>query len=223
MLTLPIACCSLPIPCAVGISNGANGDIVGLDPKLGPLQDNGGPTPTMALLAGSPAIDTGANPLGLTADQRGFVPRTAGAGTDMGAVELGATALNTGTGGGGTGGGGGGTVVAPPPAFVSEQRVTVGKGRARTTVFQLNFNAPLNATAAQATGHYHVVQIIRAATKKRPAKTKGIPVRAAQYNPGSNSVTLTLGRYTALNQLRLTATGLIGVTGVSAATIVTKL
>jgi hypothetical protein len=29
------------------------------DPKLGPLQDNGGPTPTMALLPGSPAIDFG--------------------------------------------------------------------------------------------------------------------------------------------------------------------
>lgn len=31
-------------------------DIVGLDPALGPLQDNGGPTHTHALLAGSPAI-----------------------------------------------------------------------------------------------------------------------------------------------------------------------
>jgi hypothetical protein len=30
-----------------------------LNPKLGPLQDNGGPTPTMALLPGSPAIDAG--------------------------------------------------------------------------------------------------------------------------------------------------------------------
>ena len=29
-------------------------------PLLGPLQNNGGPTPTMALLPGSPAIDSGA-------------------------------------------------------------------------------------------------------------------------------------------------------------------
>jgi hypothetical protein len=35
------------------------GDLVGLDPMLGPLQDNGGPTWTHALLAGSPAIDAG--------------------------------------------------------------------------------------------------------------------------------------------------------------------
>ena len=32
------------------------------DPKLGPLQDNGGPTWTMALLSGSLAIDAGDNP-----------------------------------------------------------------------------------------------------------------------------------------------------------------
>ena len=44
-----------------------------LNPLLGPLQDNGGPTPTHALLAGSPAIDTG-DPLLLgTYDQRGTV------------------------------------------------------------------------------------------------------------------------------------------------------
>lgn len=35
-------------------------DQLGVDPLLGPLQDNGGPTPTHALLDGSPAIDAGA-------------------------------------------------------------------------------------------------------------------------------------------------------------------
>jgi hypothetical protein len=38
-------------------------DVVGLDPVLGPLQDNGGPTETDALLPGSPAL--------------GVIPRTA--------------------------------------------------------------------------------------------------------------------------------------------------
>src|SRR3989475_4483019 len=37
------------------------GDLVNMDPLLGPLQDNGGPTPTQALLLGSPAIDAGGN------------------------------------------------------------------------------------------------------------------------------------------------------------------
>jgi hypothetical protein len=44
-----------------------------LDPLLGPLQDNGGPTFTMALLLGSPALNAGdPDQLG-TADQRGVV------------------------------------------------------------------------------------------------------------------------------------------------------
>jgi hypothetical protein len=42
------------------------------DPMLGPLKDNGGPTPTMALLAGSPAIDTASVDTELNTDQRGF-------------------------------------------------------------------------------------------------------------------------------------------------------
>jgi hypothetical protein len=37
----------------------APGDQINTDPMLGPLQDNGGPTFTHALLPGSPAIDTG--------------------------------------------------------------------------------------------------------------------------------------------------------------------
>jgi hypothetical protein len=55
---------------------------------LGPLQDNGGPTFTQALLPGSPAID--AIPLvdcTLTEDQRG-VARPNGNGCDIGAYEL---------------------------------------------------------------------------------------------------------------------------------------
>ena len=48
-------------------------DQLGVDPKLGPLQNNGGPTLTMALLPGSPAIDKGSNSnllAGMTTDQR---------------------------------------------------------------------------------------------------------------------------------------------------------
>ena len=47
---------------------GPNG--ASLDPKLDVLRDNGGPTATMALLAGSPAIDAG-NSTGIATDQRG--------------------------------------------------------------------------------------------------------------------------------------------------------
>src|SRR5439155_9561689 len=51
----------------------ATGDIRNTDPMLGPLQDNGGPTFTHALLVGSPAIDTGKDLSGTGQDQRGSV------------------------------------------------------------------------------------------------------------------------------------------------------
>jgi len=56
---------------------------------LGPLQNNGGPTRTHALLAGSPAIDAGNNAANVDFDQRGagFV-RIVGASADIGAFEV---------------------------------------------------------------------------------------------------------------------------------------
>lgn len=72
------------------------GDQTGADPLLAPLADNGGPTQTMALSIGSPAIDAGVA-AGAAFDQRGR-PRTfddpgvanaaTGDGTDIGAFEL---------------------------------------------------------------------------------------------------------------------------------------
>ena len=79
---------------AEGFTDGENGDIVGtfensIDPLLGELQDNGGSTPTQALLEGSLAIDTGSNPNNLETDQRGEgFDRTVGEATDIGAFEL---------------------------------------------------------------------------------------------------------------------------------------
>jgi hypothetical protein len=60
-----------------------------LDPLLGPLQNNGGPTQTMALLPGSPAIGHGDNAKAPTTDQRG-ITRITGPGefTDIGAFEV---------------------------------------------------------------------------------------------------------------------------------------
>ena len=87
----------------IGISNGgagftAVGDQVGtiaspIDPKLDVLKDNGGYTPTHALLPGSPAIDA-ANPTGctdhdnlpLTIDQR-HASRPSGSQCDIGSFE----------------------------------------------------------------------------------------------------------------------------------------
>jgi len=57
------------------------------DPKLGPLQDNGGSTLTHALLPGSPAIDAGSEADCPDFDQRGVL-RPQGAGCDIGAFEV---------------------------------------------------------------------------------------------------------------------------------------
>jgi hypothetical protein len=69
-------------------SNSPAGNNTFQDPRLGPLADNGGPTLTMALLQGSPAIDAGAGSAFLFTDQRGF-PRPAGSAADIGAYESG--------------------------------------------------------------------------------------------------------------------------------------
>jgi CSLREA domain-containing protein len=78
----------------------------GSDPLLGGLADNGGPTRTQALQAGSPALDAGdpagcANPAGgvLAFDQRGYLrsvdgDANPGARCDLGAFEYLSTALN---------------------------------------------------------------------------------------------------------------------------------
>jgi hypothetical protein len=60
-----------------------------LDPRLGPLADNGGPTQTLALLPGSPAIAAGAPAGAPDTDQRGpGYARTIGGTIDIGAFEV---------------------------------------------------------------------------------------------------------------------------------------
>jgi hypothetical protein len=83
-----------------GLVNGVNGNLVGVaNPGLDPngLQNNGGPTQTIALLPGSPAIDAASNALAvdpstgqpLTTDQRGpGFPRIVNGTVDIGAYEV---------------------------------------------------------------------------------------------------------------------------------------
>jgi hypothetical protein len=83
----------------IGNGDGGGGfaasDLVGtsgaaLDPLLGPLQNNGGPTATMALLPGSPALDAG-DPAQLgAADQRGLARS---GGVNIGAYQASASAF----------------------------------------------------------------------------------------------------------------------------------
>ena len=77
----------------IGNSAGGSGfaasDLLNLDPQLGPLQNNGGPTQTMALLPGSPAIDAGDNNGAPDYDQRGpGFARIVNGTIDIGAFEV---------------------------------------------------------------------------------------------------------------------------------------
>jgi hypothetical protein len=87
-------------PSGSTITTGGSGTFDGMqlnvDPLLGPLQHNGGPTQTHALLSGSPAIDKG-NSSGSGVDQRdlprpvddpGFANASGGDGADIGAYEV---------------------------------------------------------------------------------------------------------------------------------------
>lgn len=83
------------------VTGTTTGNIIGVNPNLSPLADNGGPTPTHALWPGNPAVDNG-DPAGctdetgalLTTDQRGYARPMDGSGDgfphcDIGAFELG--------------------------------------------------------------------------------------------------------------------------------------
>ena len=77
----------------IGNSTGGSGfdatDLLDVNPRLGPLQDNGGPTLTHALLEGSPAMDAGDNTDAPEFDQRGEgFPRIVNDIIDIGAFEV---------------------------------------------------------------------------------------------------------------------------------------
>ncbi len=104
-----------------------------LDAKVGPLADNGGPTPTHALLPGSPAIDSGSNAICPPSDQRGRFRPVDGDGNgtvvcDRGAVEQGATALVS--------------------LSINDVTVTEGNGGTINATFTLSLSAPSSRTVS---------------------------------------------------------------------------
>lgn len=147
-----------------------------LDPRLGPLQNNGGPTQTHALLAGSPAID-GGNSSGSFNDQRGpgflrvidlLAPNASGGdGADIGAFEL---------------------QSEPPPATVSISGVIrrpSGTAISNTRVF-LN-DAQGNRVGLSTTGSFGIYTFSNVAT----GQTYFITVSSKRYRFAPQSVTPT--------------------------------
>ncbi len=72
---------------------GSQANLIGGNPQLGPLQDNGGPTFTMLPLPGSPVLGAGVTAGATTLDQRGYARNVSASGggapsVDQGAVEF---------------------------------------------------------------------------------------------------------------------------------------
>jgi hypothetical protein len=123
-------------------------DLVSTDPMLSPLANNGGPTDTMALQSGSPAIDAvqGTCPLPAT-DQRG-VTRPVGPKCDIGAFEFSAAAVIQVTASCGPAAGGG-TIAIIGTGLLGATAVTIG-GKPATS-FTVVSDSLINAVAPAGT------------------------------------------------------------------------
>jgi CSLREA domain-containing protein len=154
-------------------------DKANTDPRLGPLTNNGGPTQTMALLSGSPAIDAG-DPADCPAtDQRGVTRPQDGDGSPPATCDIGAFEAPANT--------------SPPPSSctprppVAVTSVPDGAGRLRVTV----------STSGGAIGVLH----FGAATNAQITAPGGSPNAASNFDvtppPGATSFTFTVARATA--------------------------
>ena len=136
-----------------GSSGWAGSDLTGtivkpLNPLLAALSNFGGPTQTMALLPGSPAIDAGNNaliPALVTTDQRGL-PRIVNSVVDIGAFESSGFAIVVKSGSGQSTG----VLTAfPAPLVVT---VTAKNPSEPVAGGQITFIAPSNGASATLTG-----------------------------------------------------------------------
>ena len=148
---------------------GSNCPVTQADPLLDMPDDNGGPTETMALLAGSPAIDAGDIESCADTDQRG-VPRPQGETCDIGAFEAVFTNI-----------------------FVVTNTTDSGEGSLRQAI--LDANAALNSTNGPDEIHFNIpsesVNTI-APSSALPAITE--PVVIDGYTqPGASANTLASG------------------------------
>jgi hypothetical protein len=139
------------------------------DPMLGPVQDNGGPTQTLALLPGSAAIDAvPLNSCPVAVDERG-VSRPQGAGCDAGAYESASPSISAVSGAGTLQTGATVTASINPDASHADTNVTVAygltTGYASTSAAQdigrgvapVSFSATLAGLQPSTTYHFAIV------------------------------------------------------------------
>ncbi|HET7454811.1 MAG TPA: choice-of-anchor Q domain-containing protein [Solirubrobacterales bacterium] len=156
------------------------------DPQLGPLQNNGGETDTLALPARSPAVDAGTNDGCPATDQRG-VTRPQGSACDIGAFELAQGSKQN----------GGGSSSPPPPAAgpTADLRLRIkAKPKAPQVGGKLAFLiTATNKGPATATGAI-VKGTVPALARKAALKVNGKPAcKLAKAKKGKRRLTCRLG------------------------------
>ncbi len=172
-----------------GLTNGVNGNLVGtvalpIDPMLSPIANNGGPTQTMALLAGSPAVDAGSDTVcsaipvsGL--DQRGYV-RPAGAHCDIGAFEYGAVPPPN----------------QPPTVAANQSSVSVNEGSTATNTGTVGDpdgdTVSLTASAGTVTNNNDGTWSWSFATSDGPSQSQLITITANDGQGGTTPTTFSL-------------------------------
>ncbi len=107
-----------------------------------------------------------------------------------------------------------------PPWLLGAQRVASAQGLHRRKLrIQLIFSSPLNPATAGNQRSYVVTQ----SGPFRRSRPRVIKVPGALYEPGTNSVILTLGRITPRRALRLKFNGLLGANGTAAGPTISQL
>jgi CSLREA domain-containing protein len=153
-------------------------DLVGtpenpLDPQLGPLGDNGGPTQTHPLLSGSPAIDADEGVTSATffdcspTDQRGATRPADGNGDGTAVCDIGAFEL-----------------VPPPQIRINNAQVTEGNSGTKT----INFTVSLSAPSFQMVSVFFATANGTASTPSDYTAVSG----TRTFNPGQTAKTISV-------------------------------
>lgn len=157
----------------------------GIDPKLGPPANNGGETDTLALLAGSPAIDAGTAEGCPATDQRG-VPRPLGTACDIGAFEYQPATVPAGSSGG--------SPAAAPPVSADLKLTIKPKPKKPRRGKKFAFLVKIRDAGASAAPRVVFSGTVPAATGK--VKVKGLGKKACKLGKakkGKRALTCSLG------------------------------
>jgi hypothetical protein len=182
------------------------------EPLLAALANNGGPTQTRALMAGSPAIDAAPDCSSLTVDQRGF-GRPGGAACDSGAFEVQPPSTGSGgstTGGPGPGPGPGPTIPAGPATRAPSNLFSFGKFDPLTGVLIVNVPGPGTVGAEDAATAKKTEAAARQRKRKKRKKAALIKtIKTTATKAGPVRLKLALSR---AGKARLRRRGKLGVT-----------